>query len=397
MTGQMRADRPKPSRRRLRALATGLAAASALAASAAMPAAASANPLDGNGMWIWYVSKAGGTAGAIADQANSYGLDTVLIKSSDGTSFWSQFTPELVQGLHNRDVNVCAWQFVYGSRPKAEARRGAKAVRRGADCLVIDAESHYEGRYKKARRYVKKLRKKVGKEYPVALAGFPYVDYHPSFPYSVFLGKKGAQYNVPQMYWHTIGTSVKQVYAHTYKVNQPYGRPIFPLGQTFDDPPKEQILAFRQYARDYGAKGVSWWSWQHTKTSEWKWLSQPLPAKLSGEVAKESYPRLGRGTRGDLVVQAQELLRAWGESVGVSGLYRAGTAEAVRDFQRAHDLRVTGEVHDATWRELLEREPASVRWSNDASGKRSAGSRGAPASASLPARHYEIPPSAGTP
>ena len=53
----------------------------------------------------------------------------------------------------------------------------------------------------------------------MALAGFPYVDYHPGFPYSVFLGPGGAQYNAPQMYWVDIGTSVNTVYAHTYAYN----------------------------------------------------------------------------------------------------------------------------------------------------------------------------------
>ncbi len=367
-------------------------------AACAVPASAAATPLDGDAMWIWYVSRAGGTPEAIADQAERHEIDTVLVKSSDGSTYWSQFTRDLVQGLHHRGVGVCAWQFVYGYHPKREARKGAKAVRRGADCLVIDAESQYEGRYKAARHYKHRLRKLVGNDYPVALAGFPYVDYHPSFPFSVFLGKNGAQYNVPQMYWHTIGTSVKNIYAHTYKVNQPYGRPIFPLGQTFDDPPKNQILAFREYAEDYGAGGVSWWSWQHTSASEWKWISQPLAAKRSGDAADAGYPRLRRGSRGDLVVLAQEYLRAWGERAEVSGLFRAGTAAAVRDFQREHALPVTGEIRDATWRRLIEREPAEVkRYDGGPSAKRASGSASAPASASLPARRYEIPPSAGRP
>jgi hypothetical protein len=390
----MREQRPRSSNNRLRALAAGLAAASALAATAALPARAPANPLGGKGMWIWYVSKAGGSASAIAKQAKRHEISTVLVKSADGVSSWSQFTPSLVQGLHHRNVNVCAWQFVYGRSPKKEAHRGAKAKRRGADCLVIDAESHYEGHYKAARHYVHKLRNLVGPNYPVALATFPYVDYHPSFPYSVFLGKEGAQYNVPQMYWRTIGTSVKRVYKHTYKVNRPYHRPIFPLGQTYADPPKKQIIAFRQYARDYGAEGVSWWSWQNTKPSEWRWLSQPLPSKLRPHPVDEGYPALRRGSRGDLVVQAQELLRAWGEAVAVSGIYGDATASAVRSFQRARGLAVNGEIRDATWRTLVQREPASGGWSGGGSGKRAAVSE-APASASLPARRYEIPPHLG--
>ena len=56
--------------------------------------------------------------------------------------------------------------------------------------------------------YIARLRKLIGNGFPVGLAGFPYIDYHLSFPYSVFLGPNGAQYNLPQMYWADIGTTV---------------------------------------------------------------------------------------------------------------------------------------------------------------------------------------------
>ena len=52
------------------------------------------------------------------------------------------------------------------------------------------------------------LRSQIGPDFPLALAAFPYVDFHPAFPFSVFLGPGGAQYNLPQLYWKTIGDSV---------------------------------------------------------------------------------------------------------------------------------------------------------------------------------------------
>lgn len=107
---------------------------------------AARSPLNGNGIWIWYVSQSGGSASAIAEQARKHHVRTVLIKSSDGVNAWSQFTPELVANLHRRGMRVCAWQYVYGGHPETEARRGAEAASKGADCLVIDAEASYEGR-----------------------------------------------------------------------------------------------------------------------------------------------------------------------------------------------------------------------------------------------------------
>ena len=148
-------------------------------------------PLAGQGMWIWYVNASnGGKIASIASQAHTYGIDTVFIKSSDGTNGWSQFTPGLVSALHARGLNVCAWQFVYGSHPKAEATLGADAKSEGADCLAIDAESQYEGRYRSASVYMHRLRNLTGRHFPIALASFPYVDYHPGLPYSAPAGRR---------------------------------------------------------------------------------------------------------------------------------------------------------------------------------------------------------------
>jgi hypothetical protein len=106
------------------------------------PTLADATPFRGDGMWIWYVSKAqGGNPARIAARAKSRGIDTVFIKSGDGTDNWSQFTPGLVAALRQRGLHVCAWQYVYGSDPAGEARVGAAAADDGADCLVIDAEA----------------------------------------------------------------------------------------------------------------------------------------------------------------------------------------------------------------------------------------------------------------
>ena len=44
---------------------------------------------------------------------------------------------------------------------------------------------------------------------------FPYTDYHPRLPYSVFLGPGGAQANLPQVYWKDIGGTVDAVSGHT--------------------------------------------------------------------------------------------------------------------------------------------------------------------------------------
>ena len=91
------------------------------------------------------------------------------------------------------------------------------------------------------------------------------------------LGPGGAQFNVPQMYWHDIGSTVDAVYAHTYVYNAPYQRPIVPLGEVAGNPPPAAIERFRQLRRLYGAPAASWWDWQGASARSWSALSATVP------------------------------------------------------------------------------------------------------------------------
>ena len=43
-------------------------------------------------MWIWQVARSdGGNLGTLIANAHRYGINTLFIKSGDGTSIWSQF------------------------------------------------------------------------------------------------------------------------------------------------------------------------------------------------------------------------------------------------------------------------------------------------------------------
>jgi len=325
--------------------------------------AVSGTAFDGQGMWIWYVSASdGGNLASIVAQAHAVGVGTLFIKSSDGSSnYWSQFSTALVQQLHANGLKACAWQYVYGSNPAGEAALGAQAAAAGADCLVIDAESEYEGRYASAQTYIADLRARVGPNYPVGLASFPYVYYHTSFPYSVFLGPGGAQYNAPQMYWKDIGNSVDTVYANTYISNRIYGRPIFPLGQTYNHPSSSELVRFREEAVDYGATGLSWWDFQETPGSGWEALAAPLQA-LTSVTPNTTYPELSAGSRGDPVLWMQEHLATAVPAQETTGSFDSTTAANLRAFQTAHGIPPSGVTDAATWQALLALPPVAVDW-----------------------------------
>jgi hypothetical protein len=195
----------------------------------------------------------GGDPLAIGFQARAAGIETVFVKSSDGVTPWAQFNPTLIAALRGQGLRVCAWQFVYGNDPLGEAAQGAQAVATGADCLVIDAETSYEGKYAQAQQYVTALRTAIGPGYPLGLTSFPYVDFHPRLPYSVFLGPGAAQANLPQVYWKAIGGTVDAVSAKTLAHNRLYGAPIAPLGQTYQSPAPADLQRFRQVWASYGS------------------------------------------------------------------------------------------------------------------------------------------------
>jgi len=359
-------------------------------------------------MWIWYLSRSeGGSATRIAAQARAHGVRTVYVKSADGAGVWSQFTSTAVAALKAQGLRVCGWQFVYGNDPVGEARAAAASKDAGADCFVIDAEGSYEGKYAQAQRYMEKLRELVGGDYPIGLTSFPYVDYHPGLPFSVFMGPGGATFNLPQVYWKTIGTTPDVSLAHTYQWNLPYETAIFPLGQTYDEPRAADIRRFRQLSDAYGARGLSWWVWQYADASDWDAVGAPIdpvpaPERLWPTLALRSDGRVG--SRGDLVVWAQQQLAGAGQAVDVDGAYGQGTADAVSAFQADAGLPVTGSIDAATWPALLRTTPIAVDWvararaRASASGARAASAGGMPAgpngpsSAALPAKRYEIPP-----
>lgn len=318
----------------------------------------------GNGMWIWQLNRSeGGNLAAIAARAQSAGISTVFVKSSDGASSrWAQFNPQLVATLHAYGLRVCAWQFVYGNDPVGEASLGADAIADGADCLVVDAESAYNGKYAAAQQYITALRATVGPNYPIGFTSFPYVDYHPRIPYSVFLGPGGAQANVPQVYWKDIGGTVDAVSAHTLAHNRIYGVPIAPLGQTYDSPPDADIARFRALWAAYGSAGVSWWSWQATGEAQWAALAAPVAPALPPP--DPGWPLLAKGSKGDPVVWLQQHLASFDPNVRVTSTstFDTATDTALRAFQTSRGLAATGTTDALTWQAVLSLPVQPVQW-----------------------------------
>jgi peptidoglycan hydrolase-like protein with peptidoglycan-binding domain len=84
-----------------------------------------------------------------------------------------------------------------------------------------------------------------------------------------------------------------------------------------------------------------------------------------------------------------------GQAISPTGTFDSATVNAVKSFQTANGLPVTGQADAATWPALLRLAPAPVVWnakkSARASAARAGSQRNGPSSAFLPAKRYEIP------
>ena len=255
---------------------------------------------------------------------------------------------------------MCGWQFVYGAA--RSARRASARASAGGRRLLRDRRGDgVRGPLRAGAALRDRAARSRRRRLPDRAHAFPYVDYHPSLPYWVFLGPGGAQFNPPQVYWKDIGGGVDAVVDHTYQHNRPYGRPIVPLGQTYDGPSAADVLRFRQLrpptARRRELVGLAATRLGGTGTR----VAQPL-APLAAPVLDPGMATLTKGAKGDLVVWAQQHLNGAGQTITVNGRYDAAMTAAVTAYQAAMGLAQTGSIDTLTWQALLRSPAAVVDW-----------------------------------
>jgi Putative peptidoglycan binding domain len=333
-----------------------LLAAALLAAPAS--ALAARPPLETSALWVARAPLSV-TPQQLAAEATAAGVRTLFVRAAEGTTAEPGFTAEFVAALRAQGIGVCAWTFVYGADPDAEAAAAVAAARAGAQCLVVDAEGQYDSRYGSAQRYVGDLRAALGARFPIGLAGQAEVLQHPRFPYSVFFGPGGFTVDMPQLYWRELGLGVAAAFRLAGGQNAWYGRPLAPVGQLFDAPSPAEVSTFVRAASPRGGHGFSLFDLEAEPAAT-------IAAGLHG--ASGSGPRFAPpatvrpGADGDEVVWAQEHLNGAGADLPVGGFYGAETARAVASFQRRRRLRATGVLDAPTWRALLRVRPKVPSW-----------------------------------
>ncbi len=321
------------------------------------PARADASPLLSRALWVTHAS----TPAALASAAGAAGVRTLFVKAADGSSPEPQFTPALVAGLRAQGMSVCAWTFAYGADPAGEASVAVAAVRSGAECLIVDAEGAYDGRYGAAQSFVRALRRELGAAFPIALAGQAEVLEHPGFPYSVFLGPGGFQADLPLLYWRDLGLGVQAALRTAIAQNAIYGRPIAPVGQLYGGVSGTEAASFATVAGRDGCPASSFFDLDVAEPAQ---LAALRGAPAARHTRTSAPATIRPGADGDEVLWAQELLNAAGANLPVGGFFGPQTAHALATFQGRHRLRRTGVLDAASWRALLRLHAREPSWAS---------------------------------
>src|SRR5206468_7416461 len=102
------------------------------------------------------------------------------------------------------------------------------------------------------------------------------------------------------------------------------------------------------------------WDWQEALSSGWAGLRTVLSPLAAAGVEPPPPPVFSRGARGDMIVWAQEHLKAAGVPTRVNGVFDAALKRRVLRFQTAAGPDPSGPLAAATWTALLSPPAATV-------------------------------------
>jgi hypothetical protein len=250
--------------------------------------------IQGKGFFIWRVPNTeGGNPKAIADLAVASGMAHIVIKIADGAYSYNvektsgkDLALAVVQALHDRNIEVWGWHYVYGNDPLGEARKAIQRVNElNLEGYVIDAEEEYKkpGKDAAARTYMTALRSAMP-TLPIALCSYRFPSYHPNFPWKAFLEK--CDLNMPQVYWVEAHNPASQLdrCIREFKAMTPF-RPILPTGIACNEggwsPTESDVTQFLSSTRTLNLAGANFWDWEESRSQ--------LP-KVFGAIANFKWP-----------------------------------------------------------------------------------------------------------
>jgi hypothetical protein len=324
----------------------------------------------GKGMWIWQAQAAdGGNPQAIVTRAQRFGLTHlyVYMGSSKKGFIGAPFLDAVLPLAHAAGIRIYGWDFPYLDNIEADVARAAEAAHHVTpsgdriDGFAADIEFRSMGVNLTPTTtdwYGHLLRHTLGPGFPL-IAVVPRPTPQVSFyPYESVTKMFDAI--APMIYWmgNDPAVAVQMAYARL----GPLGKPILPVGQAYDGfkeggpagvPNRGSIHRFMGAVADQGGTGVSFWSWQHATQEVWQAVSDAALFQLpAGDLT---------AFRADQIRAYQVLLNSLGFGVPASGAWGPDSDAAVRAFQTAARLPVTGLIDPTTRALLLHPVPPPLR------------------------------------
>jgi hypothetical protein len=258
----------------------------------------------GKGMWIYEPDKSdGGNANAIVTRAKAVGLSHIYVRTgSSWDGFYAApFLDAILPAAHAAGIRVYGWDFPRLIDVQSDVNRALAAIDHigpggnRLDGFAADIETPSEGTAisaDAATAYGDGLRAGVGAGYPlIACVPRPSPWTKSFYPYVEVVSQFDAI--APMVYW--LNRQPDTDVAGAMSDLAPLGKPVFPVGQAFDGGPEggrpglptpDELDRFMVTAKQDGAQGVSFWSWQAADQQTWDTIKDgPLFKKQVTTVA----------------------------------------------------------------------------------------------------------------
>jgi hypothetical protein len=241
-------------------------------------------------MWVYKPERSeGGNAIAMVNRAKEVGLTHIFLRTGSSWDGFQNatFLDWLLPLAHQNGIKVYGWDFPQFVDLNADVNRAMMALNHVApggnrlDGFAADIETQSEGTEINAHvatAYGIMMRQHVGPStLLISVVPNPTPQKLVEYPYDAVVGNFNAI--APMVYWlnREPGTDTANAMQFLHR----YGKPLLPIGQAYDGgpeggrpgvPPPAELLRFMEVANQYGAVGISFWSWQSANGSVWDTL-----------------------------------------------------------------------------------------------------------------------------
>lgn len=236
----------------------------------------------GKGQYLYRMERSG-TPREVVDKAKAAGLKHLIIRASNPVDgfYVKPVLEELLPLAHAAGMAVVAYDGPAMEDIPSDVARAMDVVNyqttsgHRVDALASDIERTRAPNLDRPRAadYAAQLRAAVGPNYPlIAIVMNP--NYHESwYPFAELA--RGFNVMSPMDYWSGVTDDGAAFVSRSVKLLEKYGLPVSVIGQAYPIegkgtyPTPEAAQGAMQAAKDSGAVGISWWSWEDT--TDWHW------------------------------------------------------------------------------------------------------------------------------